>query len=147
MWIKDKQARLEDVGKRLDEAKEATEKNLGMGKEAMEEKVEEMKKTAKEELEEIKEKVAEKVEEIKEKAAKKDGSAAKKDDTDWDFAYWYQKYKCSCLKWNTLFSFLHLLQTSAFHLHLKLYNVFRLWLRWSSILDNPDLLWDSWGKD
>ena len=27
MWIKDKQARLEDVGKRLDEAKEATEKN------------------------------------------------------------------------------------------------------------------------
>ena len=32
MWIKDKQARLEDVGKRLDEAKEATEKNLGMGR-------------------------------------------------------------------------------------------------------------------
>ena len=66
MWIKDKQARLEDVGKRLDEAKEATEKNLGMGKEAMEEKVEEMKKTAKEELEEI-----------KEKAAKDNGSAAR----------------------------------------------------------------------
>ena len=73
---------LEDAGKRLDEAKEATEKNLRMGKEAMEEKVEEMKKNAKEELEEIKEKVAEKVEEIEEKAAKDDGSAAKKDDTD-----------------------------------------------------------------
>ena len=68
---------LEDAGKRLDEAKEATEKNLRMGKEAMEEKVEEMKKNAKEELEEIKEKVAEKVEEIKEKAAKDDGSAAR----------------------------------------------------------------------
>ena len=42
VWIKDKQARLEDVGKKLDQAKEATEKNLGMGKEAMEEKVEEI---------------------------------------------------------------------------------------------------------